>query len=90
MRGGDSRLQRFSQLDGIHQQIKYEYPKYAEFHADFKSVEIIAILWRKSHISIFLTLQSPIRKKRLKILKKVFYKSFLELATLYTFIPVNP
>ncbi len=37
------------------------------------------------HISTFFKIQSPIRKKRLKILKKVFYKSFLELL-FYTYI----
>ncbi len=38
------------------------------------------------HISIFLKLLSPIRKKRLKILKTMFYKNVLELL----FTPICP
>jgi hypothetical protein len=38
------------------------------------------------HISIFLKLYSPIRKKWLKILKNLFYKNVLELL----FTPIYP
>ncbi len=54
----------------------------------------IQILWRKflGHISTFLKPQSQIRKKRLKIVKNMFYESVSELLytpTLYNHEPLS-
>ncbi len=51
----------------------------------------IQILWFLGHISTFLKLLKPNRKKRLTILKNVFYKCFLELlfTHIYQWTPIT-